>query len=93
VNLLEYGALGILGAIVFGAMAICRSMLVPYLRDALSTNAELRDLCRALREALVGQGQRLARVENVVDDIHSMVVDLHQVKFGTGRSQLLRGKE
>jgi len=92
-RLLDYGALGLLALTLGGLFTFARAFAVPYLRDTLATNRELRELCQALRTGLASQGQRMARIERVLDETHGMVEDLHREHFGTQRSLTLQARE
>lgn len=71
---LQYGALGVLALGLVGVLGLARAAMMPLLRDILSTNRALRELCDALRGSLAGQGQRLEAIQRIVTDMQPVGV-------------------
>lgn len=76
---LQYGALGLLALVLAGLGAGAKLVLLPLVADLLATN-------RALREAMVSQGQRMTDVALDVRTIGDMVEDIHREVVGAKRT-------
>lgn len=85
-SVLQYGALGLLALVLVGLGLGAKLLLVPLVQGAVKVGEDNIETNRAMREALVGMGQRVARQGRELGTIGDMVEDLHRNAFGTKRT-------